>query len=167
MTATEIPARPRNLQEELGKHKPFDLPQEEAYLNLIRTAEQFSDHFRAFFADFGLSQPQYNVLRIVAARGDKGIPSQAIAEDMVTRDPDMTRLVDRLEKAGLVIRHRCAEDRRRIWVRITPEGKNLLRKLDKPLQELLNDQLGHMSPTSLSKLSALLFEARHPGETDA
>lgn len=162
MNTTASATRPRNLQQELGKKNPFDLPEEEAYLNIIRTAEVLRDRLGEVLAGFGLSEPQYNALRIVAARGDKGIPSQAIAGDMVTRDPDMTRLVDRLEKAGLVTRQRCAEDRRKIYVRVTPEGLRTLKAIHKPGLEQLRAMLGHMSPTSLNRLSKLLFDARHP-----
>lgn len=161
-TAPPPRARPRNLQQELGKKNPFDRPEEEAYLNLVRTAELLRDRMAGLFAEHGLSEPQYNALRIVAARGDTGIPSQAIADDMVARDPDMTRLVDRLEQAGFVIRRRCAEDRRRVYVRITPKGRRVIQAIRKPAADLLRQLLGHLGPAGLRRLSKLLFDARHP-----
>lgn len=161
MQAT-LTAKPKNLQQELGKKNPFELPEEESYLNLLRTAEALTEQYRTLLSSHGLSEPQYNALRIVAARGEKGIPSQAIAADMVTKDPDMTRLVDRLEKAGLVDRHRCEQDRRRIWVRITPKGSAMLTKLKRPLQQKHHEVLGHLGTGKLARLSKLLFEARHP-----
>ncbi len=156
------PPGPRNLQQELGKKNPFEKPEEEAYLNLVRTADSLSGQVKALMNDFGLSEPLYNVLRIVAARGEAGIPSQSIARDMVCRSPDMTSLVDRLCKAGLVRRVRCEEDRRVIFVQVTPQGQDLLKKIRKPLADLVSDMLSHLTAKQLVTLSQLLFEARHP-----
>lgn len=155
-------ARPRNLQQEVGKRRPFDLPEEEAYLNLIRTAEQLSGQVRALFAEHGLSEPLYNALRIVAARGKGGLPSQSIAGDMVSRDPDVTRLVDRLAEAGYVTRTRSDADRRVVVVTITDAGRAALRRLARPLADLHRQSLGHLGPDRLRRLSRLLFDARHP-----
>lgn len=153
---------PRNLQEELGKKNPFDRPEDEAYLNLMRSADYLSGQVRTLLAEYGLSEPLYNVLRIVAARGKTGIPSQSIAHDMVCRSPDMTALVDRLCKAGLVDRTRSQEDRRVIIVHVTPQGSELLKHVHKPLGQLCQQMLGHLSPQQLGTLSKLLFKARHP-----
>lgn len=155
-------AAPRNLQEEIGKRRPFDLPEEEAYLNLVRTTERLGDAIRQTLSTHGLSEPQYNVLRIVVGHGKEGLPSQAIAQDMVCRDPDVTRLVDRLEKQGLVARRRDAEDRRRVWVAATDAGRDRLKAIAAPLRAALRGELSHLGPTKLARLSRLLFDARHP-----
>lgn len=157
---------PRNLAEEIGKKKPFDLPEEEAYLNIIRTAEHLSRQAHDLLARHGLSEATYNVLRIVAARGEDGVKSQTIADDMVTRDPDVTRLIDRLEKLKMVRRRRCENDRRVIWIHVTPPGSSTLRKLHEPIRALLRKLLGHLGGRKLNNLSTLLFEARHPRPAD-
>lgn len=154
------PKSPRNLQEELGKHNPFEFPEEEVYLNLARTADQLADQVRSLLAQYGLSEPMYNALRIVGARGNHGIPSQSIAHDMVCRSPDMTSLVDRLSKAGLVERERSIQDRRVVNVKVTSKGNDLLAKLKKPSQNLIKDMLCHLSQKQLANLNQLLFAAR-------
>lgn len=151
---------PKNLQEELGKIKPFETLEEEAYLNLARTADQLSGEMRSLFQSYGLSEPMYNALRIVCARGQNGMPSQTIAHDMVCRSPDMTSLVDRLCKADLVQRQRSTQDRRVVMVIITPKGKTLLAKLKQTTQDMIKNLLGHMSSKQLTSLNTLLFTAR-------
>ncbi len=159
---SDKPAHPRNLAQEIGKKKPFDLPEEEAYLNIVRTAEYLSRRAHDLVSKHDLSEATYNVLRIVAARGEDGVKSQTIADDMVTRDPDVTRLIDRLEKLKLVRRRRCENDRRVIWVHVTSLGSATLRKLHEPIRALLRELLSHLGDRKLNNLSALLFEARHP-----
>ena len=154
------------LKEEIKKRRPFDSPAEEAYLNLLRTAAVLAADFERLFKEHGLSEPKYNVLRIL--RGAKqngefngeGVPSLEIGDRMITRVPDITRLVDRLEADGLVRRRRCEEDRRVVWVEITPKGLKLLGDLDEPLARLHRAQLGHMTRQELGELSRLLEEAR-------
>ena len=85
-----------------------------------------------------------------------------IAERMVTPQTDITRLVDRLHRAGLVRRERCGEDRRVVWVGLTEKGKSVLRKLDQPVRELHKSQMSHLSDSELKHLSELLFRSRHP-----
>jgi DNA-binding MarR family transcriptional regulator len=160
--ATTQTTAPRNLQEEIGKKHPFEDLREEVMLSLVRTADQINSHFKQLFGQYGLSDSSYNVLRIVAARGKDGIPSQSISKDMVQRDPDVTRLIDRLIKLELVERHRCQEDRRVVHVIITDKGLQMLKTLKKPVKELLQQQLGHMDDPKLKKLAKLLFETRHP-----
>lgn len=153
---------PKNLQQELGKKNPFELIEEEAYLNLARTADQLAGEVRTLLQSYGLSEPMYNALRIVGARGQNGIPSQSIAHDMVCRSPDMTSLVDRLCKAELVRRERSTQDRRIVMVIITPKGSTLLAKIKKPSQELIRGLLNHMNAKQLTTLNSLLFIARTP-----
>ena len=106
-----------------------------------------------------LSATQYNVLRIL--RGSlQGLPCGEIASRMITRDPDVTRLLDRLEKRGLILRWRETKDRRVVMVKITPEGIGLLGRMDQPVQELHRQQLGHLGKERLRELGELLQEAR-------
>src|SRR5690606_36958469 len=113
------------LQREIGKKRPFDLPEQEAILNLWRTADHLEHRFDALFRAHGLSGRQYNVLRILRGHGEP-LPSQRIGQEMLTRVPDITRLVDRLEKAGFVTRQRTQKDRRMVLVSITRKGLALL-----------------------------------------
>ncbi|MBL8746296.1 MAG: MarR family transcriptional regulator [Phycisphaerae bacterium] len=150
-----------SLQDEIKKKKPFDFPEQEAFLNIIRTASFLDAEFDALFKSHGLSSAQYNVLRILRGEGER-MPSLAVAERLVTRVPDITRLVDRLERASLVRRERCKKDRRVVYVSITSKGQALLATLDEPVRRLHREQLAHMSKADLADLSRLLTAARSP-----
>jgi DNA-binding MarR family transcriptional regulator len=155
------------LQAELRKKRPFDLPEEEAFLNLTRTLDALAAPFEQLFRARGISISQYNVLRILRGVAGEGMPCSEIAARMVSRDPDITRLVDRLEKARLVERVRVPHDRRVILVRPTGEGLRVVGDLDKPVAELHRRQLGHLTRAELAELSRLLVKSRYPGGTSA
>jgi DNA-binding MarR family transcriptional regulator len=154
------------LKDEIKKRRPFESPSEEAYLNLLRTTAVLSADFEQLFKEHGLSEPKYNVLRIL--RGAKlngefngeGVPSLEIGDRMITRVPDVTRLVDRLEADGLVRRRRCEEDRRVVWVEILPKGLKLLDEMDEPLKRLHREQFSQMTREECIELSRLLVKAR-------
>jgi DNA-binding MarR family transcriptional regulator len=148
------------LQRELRKRNPFDSPEQEACLNLVRTQDHLTTHFARLFAAYDLSGPQLNVLRILRGEGGDGLPSQEIGERMVSRMPDVTRLVDRLERSGLVERLRTTTDRRVVLVRITDAGRALLARLDQPVLDLHKELLGHLTPAELAELNRLLARAR-------
>jgi DNA-binding MarR family transcriptional regulator len=154
------------LKDEIKKKKPFESPAEEAYLNLLRTTTVLAADFERLFKDAGLSEPQYNVLRILRGAGadGAGLPCLEIASRMITRVPDITRLVDRLEAAGLVERARTSEDRRVVLVKITRKGLEAIAPLGQPLVEIHRRQMGHMSPKELDELSRLLVKAREPAD---
>ena len=152
---------PMALQQEIKKKKPFDLPEQEAYLNIIRTASFLDGAFDGLFKKYGLTNAQYNVLRILRGEGAR-MPSLAVAERLVTRVPDITRLVDRLEQGGLVKRERSTEDRRVVYVSVTAKGLALLADLDEPVRMLHREQLQHMPKKELGELSRLLVRARTP-----
>ncbi len=154
---------PSSLREEIHKKTAFESPQQEAALNVLRTATVVAAGFERLFKSFGLSMATYNVLRILRGAGVSGRMCHEIAEHMVTRVPDVTRLVDRLERAGLATRERCAKDRRIVHVRISGAGQEMLARLDRPVHELHLAQLGHMSVEELDRLNTLLVRARHPG----
>lgn len=150
----------RTLQTELKKKHPFDSPEQEALLNLLRTADQLNSMFASLFSAHGLSGPQYNVLRILRGAGGDGLPCLEIAGQMITRMPDITRLVDRLENAGLVCRARTDTDRRVVLVKITEAGLELLDKLDAPVRELHKQAMHPLTTDELHELSRLLTKAR-------
>ncbi len=151
------------LQEELRKKRPFASLEQEAHLNLERTHDHLQQKFALQFQEHGISAPQYNVLRILRGVGGEGLPCLEVAAQMVTRMPDITRLVDRLEKAGLAERARTAADRRKVLVKITATGLELLARLDRPVLELHKQLLGHLTREELTDLNRLLVKARRPG----
>jgi DNA-binding MarR family transcriptional regulator len=148
------------LQDQIKKKRPFEAPEEEAYLNLLRTHSELYAEFHQLFKDAGISEPKYNVLRILRGAGPEGLPSLEIADRMITRLPDITRLVDRLEAEQLVRRERSSEDRRVVRVKATQKGLDALAALDRPVSELHKAQLGHLSRAELEELSRLLEKAR-------
>lgn len=150
------------LQNELRKKRPFELPEEEAGLNLVRTVDVTRIPFDRLFDKYGISDPQYNVLRILRGHGGQGLPCTDIIAQMVSRMPDMTRLVDRLEKGGLVRRSRTDADRRVVLICITSAGLELLARLDQPIRDLHKQTLGHLTRAELADLNRLLVKVRTP-----
>jgi DNA-binding MarR family transcriptional regulator len=134
--------------------------EQEAFLSVQRTADLLARGAEEAVKPFGLSSTQYNVLRILRGAGRDGLCCREVAERMLTRDPDITRLLDRLERRGLVLRARARADRRIITVRITPEGLRILAKLDKPIAECHRRQLGHLGQQPLKRLIELLNSTR-------
>ena len=132
---------------------------QEVYLTLFRTHETLLFEFKMLFKELGLSEPQYNALRILRANR-KPLQVYQVAERMLTREPDITRIFDRLVRGGFVERTRGEEDRRVVWVDLTAEGREILKKLDRPLLALHRKQLGHLGVRKLRSLSELLEEAR-------
>jgi DNA-binding MarR family transcriptional regulator len=151
-----------NLQSEIRKENPFAMPEQEAYLSIVRTATLLSGEFERLFKRYGLSEAAYNALRILRGRGEAGSTCNDLKADLVAQVPDVTRLVDRLERSGLAERCRCQADRRVIYVKITRKGLDLLAKIDRPLLELHRKQLSHMGEKRLRELNRLLVRARHP-----
>src|SRR5436309_4936493 len=133
------------LQREIKKKRPFELPEQEAMLNILRTADQLQIRFARLFRRFGLTPQQYNILRILRGEG-RPLPILEIAARMITVVPGITGLIDRLEAASLVARQRCDNDRRVSYVVIAPQALALLAAIDQPLVELHKQALGHMTP---------------------
>jgi len=150
------------LKDEIKQGKPFESLEAEVFLNLVRTADALSRGGEEILKLVGLSPNQYNVLRILRGAGEQGLCCREVAERMVTRDPDITRLVDRLERRSLLTRSRDSKDRRIITVRITPDGLKTLKDLDGPMEEYNRNRLSHMDKADLRKLSELLEAAREP-----
>ena len=142
----------------ISKRRPGSR-EEAAFLDLLRTCDLLSRGLAQLLKTEDLSPTQYNVLRIL--RGSpEGLPCGEIASRMITRDPDVTRLLDRLEKRGLISRSRDAKDRRTVMGQITPEGLKLLARLDDPIQKTHRQQLGHLGKNRLWALTELLAAAR-------
>jgi DNA-binding MarR family transcriptional regulator len=144
----------------------FDSPAQEAYLSLWRTYDRLRAVEDEFFAGYGLTAQQYNALRLLKAAHPGTIPTLTLADRLVSRAPDITRMVDRLEALGFAARERSPTDRRAVLVRITPAGLTLLEQMAGPLRACNDRQLGHLSATDLKKLVALLKLARGPHEPD-
>ena len=139
--------------------RPEGSAEEAAYLDLLRTADVLTRGAIGVLKAEELSTTQYNVLRIL--RGSpQGLTCGEIASRMITRDPDVTRLLDRLEKRGLISRSRESRDRRVVLARISPEGLKLVNRLDEPVQKIHRKQLGHMGKDRLQALAELLAAAR-------
>ncbi|MEW4488818.1 MarR family transcriptional regulator [Thalassoglobus sp. JC818] len=153
------------LQSELKKRNPFDLPEQEAMLNLLRTNDQFENRFGRLFRKFGLTASQYNVLRILRGEGDP-MPCLEVANRMIQVVPAITGLIDRLEKAELVTRDRCEKDRRVIYIALTEKAEKLLEEMDEPVMELHRTLLGHMTKKELTELTRLLEKCRSSLEED-
>jgi DNA-binding MarR family transcriptional regulator len=142
-----------------NKRRRAACPEEAAFLDLLRTCDLLSRGPAQVLKTEDLSATQYNVLRILRGTPD-GLPCGEIASRMITRDPDITRLLDRLEKRGLISRCRETKDRRMVMARITPDGLKLLARLDDPVQEAHRKQLGHLGRERLGALTELLGAAR-------
>lgn len=154
---------PGRLQAEIKQQKPFPSLEAEAYLNLMRTTESLRQGLESLLKESALSASQYNVLRILAG-SPEGLPCSEVGNRMVNRDPDVTRLLDRLERRRLVTRSRHTLDRRVIITSITAGGIELLQQLRQPMLDLQKRQLGHMSAADLRQLIELLEQARSAPE---
>ena len=147
-------------------HARFDSLAQEVYLGLWRTYDRLRALEDELFAGFELTAQQYNVLRLLKAVRPETVPTLTLAERLVSRAPDVTRMIDRLKEGGLVTRERSAGDRRVVRVAITEAGISLLKTIAGPLAECHAKQLGHLSQEDLKRLSELLREARRPHEPD-
>jgi MarR family transcriptional regulator, organic hydroperoxide resistance regulator len=147
---------PRGLQAELKQKLPFTSREQEAYLSLLRTADALQARVEARLKDFGLTGTQYNALRILRGAGPEGLPCREIGERMITHDPDITRLLNRLEDRGFVERTRARHDRRVIDGKITAAGLKLLREMDAPIEKHGREMLRHVGQEKLKQLVDLL-----------
>lgn len=149
------------LQAEIRQRKPFVSLEEETYLNLVRTADALTRELELLLQPHGITTTQYNVLRILRGAGAEGATCSAISERLLAFDPDVTRLLDRMEKAQLVQRTRSVTDRRVVLTTITPTGLELLARLDEPLENLVKQQFKALSRARLTQLIADLEEIRN------
>lgn len=147
-----------------NRARRFDSPQQEAFLALWRTYDRLRALEDELFARFDLTPQQYNALRLLRAEHPATLPTLAVAERLVSRAPDITRLLDKLEERGWIARMRPPENRRSVRVGITVSGLALLDEIAGPLRACHARQLGHLSAADLETLMALLKAARAPHE---
>lgn len=147
---------PRGLQAELKQKIPFTSREQEAYLSLLRTADALQTQVEGRLKDFGLTGTQYNALRILRGAGPDGLPCREIGGRMIAHDPDITRLLNRLEDRGLVERTRDRRDRRVIHGKISAAGIKLLREMDHPIDKYGREMLRHVGREQLNQLIRLL-----------
>ncbi|HSI88549.1 MAG TPA: MarR family transcriptional regulator [Pyrinomonadaceae bacterium] len=139
--------------------KPLSSTEEAAYLWIMSTAEQLKSEIGELFKQKDLTAPQYNVLRILRGAGEAGICGREIGDRMITRDSDITRMLDRLEGRGLIRRVRQTDDRRFVLAFISESGLTTLAELDKPVKEWNKGRLGHLNESELKSLIRLLRKA--------
>lgn len=146
-----------------SKRSPIPLPEALVFISLQKTADALGLQAEQLLKPRGLTATQYNVLRILRGAAPQGLPCSAIAERMISHDPDMTRLLDRMERRRLISRERQTEDRRVVKTCITPAGLALLKDLDQPVRELHKRQFRHMPAARLKLLAKLLEDVRLGG----
>jgi MarR family transcriptional regulator, organic hydroperoxide resistance regulator len=144
------------IQAEIKQTRPFQSLEQEVFLTLLWTADRMQSRLNATLKVHGLSATQYNALRILRGAGKQGLPCSEIAGRMITRDPDITRLLDRMGKMGLAQRKRGSKDRRVVVAQITNKGLELLKQLDPVLHQFLQRLLGEMGAKNLKSFLELL-----------
>ncbi|MGB6974766.1 MAG: MarR family transcriptional regulator [Terracidiphilus sp.] len=148
------------LKHEIAQQQPFSGPEEEALLNVMRTADCLERAFQHRARPWGITSTQYNVLRILRGAQPQGLNCTAIGDRMITAVPDITRLLARLAALKLIRRQRDKKDRRIVWTRISAAGLDLLRQMDPVILQAPTDLLGHLSKKDLAEFTRLLEIAR-------
>ena len=148
------------LQQELKQTKAMASIEEESLLNIVRTADVLLQSLTMVMKPYQLSPTQYNVLRILRGAGDAGVSCKDIGARLVARDPDITRLMDRLEQRRLIVRDRSKEDRRIVTHRLTQAGSDLVNELQRPLEALNKQLTGGIKPGGLRQLVDVLEQIR-------
>lgn len=157
---TDVTRPTSRLQAELQQRKPFSSRHQEGAIGLVRTADLVRRAFARVVEPHGISGQQYNVLRILRGARPGRLPTLEIAGRMIEQAPGITRLLDRLERKGLVRRERCASDRRQVLCEITPQGLALLRRLDEPVTRAEEQVLGALAAGDLERLIRILDTIR-------
>ena len=138
--------------------RPGSAIEDHIFVAILKSADTLSQEAEQLIKSVGLTMAQYNVLRILRGAEPEGLLCRGISERMISRDPDITRLLDRMENHGWITRHREKEDRRVVKTRITEDGLATLKKLDQPVRDLHKGQFRHMSASQLKTLAKLLAE---------
>ena len=155
------------MKTQLVKAPPrFDSLEQEVFLNLWRTYDRLRALEDALFGPYDLTPQQYNLLRLLRAAHPEAVQTLALADRLVSRAPDITRMVDKLEERGFIARQRPADNRRVVLVKISKAGLTLLEKIDEPLRACHKKQLGHLGREELKQLVCLLHAARSPHEDE-
>lgn len=151
---------PSRLEREIRQQRPFATLASEVVVGVLRTADHLARHLAAVIEPAGITQQQYNVLRILRGAGEAGLPTLEIGVRMIEQTPGVTRLLDRLEAKRLVRRERCPHDRRQVLCWITPAGLELLAALDQPLLDRAELALGRLSRADRRRVADLLDAIR-------
>ena len=151
---------PNDLLDELRQRRPFTSLAHEAHLSVSRTEAVLQEGLDRVLKPHGVSGAQYNVLRILRGAGDEGLCRHEIRDRLLTRMPDVTRLLDRMEHAGWVVRERDAADRRLVTTRLSVRGRELVDALDAPVAAEHERRLGHLGESRLRALVDLLADVR-------
>lgn len=149
------------LRDELKQTRPFRSVEEEAALSIVRTAALLEHTFAQAIKGYDITSTQYNVLRILRGAGSEGLCRNEVGLRLVRQVPDVTRLLDRMERLDLIARQRGGKDRRYVTTTITKKGLDLLKKLDEKVDAINEGLLGHLAPERLKQLISLLDTARH------
>ncbi len=157
---TIVPTMKRHLQSEIRQTRPFASLEEEVYLQVLRTAQVAHRWCLEELKPLGISPSQFNVLRILRGARPGALSSRVIAERMIQRDPDLTRMLDRLEAMGLVEKTRSTTDRRVVEVTVTKAGAEIAEKGARAVREVLAERLATLGPKKLEQLANLLDQAR-------
>lgn len=148
------------LRDEIRQKRPFTSLEQEAHLAVARTAAVLEHAIGEALKPYDITPTQYNVLRILRGAGEAGLCRNEVSERMVARVPDATRLLDRMEAAGLIQRYRDDNDRRFVTTRISEEGRKLVDQLDEPMEALHRHHFGHLDAEELGHLIAYLEDVR-------
>jgi DNA-binding MarR family transcriptional regulator len=151
---------PSKILHEIKPSKPFQTLQQKAFLNLVRTADALTRSSEQLLRPHGLTLTQYNVLRILRGAGEAGASCSQIGERMITTEPDVTRLLDRLERCHWIHRERGTIDRRRVTTRISRQGRKLLKRLDEPVRRLHQRQFASLGRPEIERMIARLEAVR-------
>lgn len=152
------------LKLEIAQQRAFASLEEEALLNVLRTADCLNRAFHLKTRDWGVTSTQYNVLRILRGAQPRGLTCSAIGSRMITAVPDITRLLERLKRLKLIRQQRDRHDRRVVWTHISEAGLALLREMDPVILRVPRELLGHLNGTEVRELIRLLELARKPNE---
>jgi DNA-binding MarR family transcriptional regulator len=151
---------PSRLQAELKQTKPFPRPSSEAFLSVLRTAALLQHQVNEALRPFGITDLQYNVLRILRGAGTTGLCGREISERLVSKVPDVSRLLDRMEGMQLLRRERDADDRRHVTARITPKGLRVLDEASPTLEAMERERFAHLDPERLQQIIDGLADVR-------
>jgi DNA-binding MarR family transcriptional regulator len=150
------------LKAEIAQGPPFSSAEEEAMLNVMRTADILHREFQLRARSWGITSTQYNVLRILRGAQPQGLPCAAIGDRMIAAEPDITRLLNRLKGLKLIRQRRDHHDRRVVITHISEAGLELLHQMDPVIDRAPQELLGHLSPSEIAELIRLLELARTP-----
>lgn len=148
-----------NLREQLKKQGPFGSLEQEAMLSILRTSDLLENRLARLLREYDLTPSQYNAMRIMRGEG-KPMPCLEVANRMIQVAPAITRVIDQLEARALIDKVQSSDDRRVFLVTLTPDGRQLLKRLDRPIEELHQALLGKVPSNMLEKLNQILELAR-------